>query len=61
MLYLLLLKYDSPPIACSCEKANKNVAPDAVDPICDADGECVCQDAQRNFVAGSGCITSLSK
>jgi hypothetical protein len=42
--------------ACSCEAANKNVDPSAVNPVCDADGDCICQDASKIYVPGSGCI-----
>ena len=42
--------------ACSCEAANKNVDPSAVNPVCDADGDCICQDASKTYVPGSGCI-----
>ncbi|XP_028404886.1 neurogenic locus notch homolog protein 1-like isoform X1 [Dendronephthya gigantea] len=48
-------KFVPPNCACACAPANKNVDSSAVDPVCDADGDCVCADASKTFVTGTGC------
>ena len=53
--YVTLLIYTT---ACSCEPANKNIDSTAVDPVCDAEGDCVCPDASKNYVPGKGCVVA---
>jgi hypothetical protein len=42
--------------ACSCAPANRNIDPTAVNPICDADGDCLCEDSSKTYISGKGCI-----
>ena len=54
--YLFLFFFILFGIACSCERANKNVDPNAIDPVCDKTGDCVCEDHEGTYVSGRGCV-----